>query len=51
MRAIRHTLSERWYAWEDARKEAETDPEIQFTQDGMAIYTPAIEVNPRLLSV
>lgn len=28
MNAIRHTLTERWYLWEDARKLAEKDPEI-----------------------
>ncbi|KAI0396367.1 mitochondrial 39-S ribosomal protein L47 (MRP-L47)-domain-containing protein [Xylariaceae sp. FL0594] len=28
MKAIRHTLTERWYVWEDARKLAENDPEI-----------------------
>ncbi|KAI0430159.1 mitochondrial 39-S ribosomal protein L47 (MRP-L47)-domain-containing protein [Xylaria sp. FL1042] len=28
MRAIRHTLTERWYLWEDARTLAETDPEV-----------------------
>ncbi|KAI1133758.1 mitochondrial 39-S ribosomal protein L47 (MRP-L47)-domain-containing protein [Nemania abortiva] len=28
MRSIKHALTERWYLWEDARKLAETDPEI-----------------------
>ncbi len=28
MKAIRHTLTERFYLWEDARKLAESDPEI-----------------------
>ncbi|KAI0548786.1 mitochondrial 39-S ribosomal protein L47 (MRP-L47)-domain-containing protein [Xylaria curta] len=28
MRSIKHTLTERWYLWEDARKLAQTDPEI-----------------------
>ncbi|KAI0406133.1 mitochondrial 39-S ribosomal protein L47 (MRP-L47)-domain-containing protein [Xylaria palmicola] len=28
MRAIKHALTERWYLWEDARKLAATDPEI-----------------------
>ncbi|KAI1744143.1 mitochondrial 39-S ribosomal protein L47 (MRP-L47)-domain-containing protein [Xylaria scruposa] len=28
MRSIKHTLTERWYLWEDARKLAQKDPEI-----------------------
>lgn len=31
MRSIKHTLTERWYLWEDARKLAENDPEIDLT--------------------
>ncbi|KAJ8130347.1 hypothetical protein O1611_g3283 [Lasiodiplodia mahajangana] len=31
MRAIKHALTERWYLWEDARKLAETDPEIDLS--------------------
>ncbi|KAI9871237.1 MAG: 54S ribosomal protein L4 mitochondrial [Pleopsidium flavum] len=27
-RAIKHALTERYYAWEDARKVAQTDPEV-----------------------
>ena len=28
MKAIKHALTERFYLWEDARKLAETDPEV-----------------------
>ncbi|KAI2621362.1 mitochondrial 39-S ribosomal protein L47 (MRP-L47)-domain-containing protein [Xylaria nigripes] len=31
MKAIKHALTERWYLWEDARKLAETDPEIDLS--------------------
>ncbi|KAI1775254.1 MRP-L47-domain-containing protein [Hypoxylon cercidicola] len=31
MKAIKHTLTERFYLWEDARKLAETDPEIDLS--------------------
>ncbi|KAI1155173.1 mitochondrial 39-S ribosomal protein L47 (MRP-L47)-domain-containing protein [Nemania diffusa] len=31
MRSIKHALTERWYLWEDARKLAETDPEIDLS--------------------
>ncbi|TGJ79098.1 hypothetical protein E0Z10_g9666 [Xylaria hypoxylon] len=31
MRAIKHALTERWYLWEDARKLAEADPEINLS--------------------
>jgi large subunit ribosomal protein L47 len=33
MRAIKHTLTERQYAWEDARKLASTDPSITVEGD------------------
>lgn len=33
MRAIQHTLTERWYLWEDARKLAEKDPEIDLNNE------------------
>jgi large subunit ribosomal protein L47 len=39
MKAIRHALTERYYAWEDARKIAETDPEIDLAAEGNP-YTP-----------
>ena len=29
MRAIKHVLTERWYSWEDARKLAAEDPQLQ----------------------
>jgi len=34
-----HTLTERWYAWEEARKVAKTDEEVDLTGIGPA-YTP-----------
>lgn len=33
-RAIKHVLTERWYAWEDARKIAATDPEVNLAPEG-----------------
>lgn len=39
MKAIKHCLTERYYAWEGARKLAETDPEVDFSGEGPA-YTP-----------
>ena len=40
MRAIKHILTERFYAWEDAVKLAEEDPEIDLSGEGNP-YTPA----------
>jgi len=39
MRAIKHTLTERYYAWEDALELAESDPEVDLSGEGAA-YTP-----------
>lgn len=39
MRAIKHTLTERFYTWEDARRVAAEDPEIDLSGNGPA-YTP-----------
>lgn len=33
--AIKHALTERYYAWEDAVKLAKVDPEIEFTETGV----------------
>ncbi|GAP84839.1 putative 50S ribosomal protein l4 protein [Rosellinia necatrix] len=33
MRSIKHALTERWYLWEDARKLAEADPEIDLSNE------------------
>lgn len=41
--AIKHALTERFYAWEDAVQLAKEDPEIEFTEDGGVMYTPAGE--------
>ncbi|OCL10490.1 MRP-L47-domain-containing protein [Glonium stellatum] len=38
-RAIRHVLTERWYAWEEARKVARHDEKVDLTGQGPA-YTP-----------
>lgn len=43
MRAIKHTLTERWYAWENARVEAVVDPEVDLSGKGPA-FTPVVEV-------
>lgn len=41
-RAIKHTLTERWYAWEEARKVARADPEINLNAaEGEPMYAPA----------
>lgn len=37
--AIKHALTERFYAWEDALQLAKKDPEIEFTKAGVN-YTP-----------
>ncbi|OHE98808.1 hypothetical protein CORC01_05897 [Colletotrichum orchidophilum] len=39
MKAIKHVLTERFYLWEDARKLAENDPEVDLSGEGEA-YTP-----------
>lgn len=41
MKAIKHVLTERFYVWEDARKLAENDPEIDLSGEGAA-YTPML---------
>lgn len=41
MKAIKHTLTERWYTWENARMEAMQDDEINMYADldkGEAAY-------------
>ena len=40
-RAIKHALTERWYAWEEARKLARDDPEINFQRRSRP-YTPQV---------
>lgn len=40
MRAIKHVLTERFYAWEDAVKLAEQDPEVNLSGDG-PVFTPS----------
>jgi len=39
MRAIKHTLTERFYAWEDAVELAKDDPEVDLSGQGPA-FTP-----------
>lgn len=41
MKAIRHTLIERWYAWENARQAALDDPEVDLSGQGEA-YNPQV---------
>jgi large subunit ribosomal protein L47 len=40
MQAIKHTLTERWYAWEHARKLALDDGTVDLTGRGLA-YDPS----------
>jgi large subunit ribosomal protein L47 len=40
MRAIKHALTERFYAWEDAVKIAEDDPEVDLSGQGTP-FTPS----------
>ncbi|KAL1296954.1 hypothetical protein AAFC00_004557 [Neodothiora populina] len=41
MRGIKHVLTERWYAWEDARKIAARDPEVNLAPEaGEPAYNP-----------
>lgn len=42
--AIKHALTERFYAWEDAVQLAKEDPEIEFTKDGGVSYAPTEEL-------
>lgn len=38
---IKHTLTERWYAWEEAWKVAENDPEVNLNAEpDTTAYTP-----------
>jgi large subunit ribosomal protein L47 len=40
-RAIKHVLTERWYAWEDARLLAESDASVNlYPAEGETAYTP-----------
>lgn len=44
-RAIKHALTERWYAWQEARKEAVQDPEVNLEADtskGELAYSPKV---------
>lgn len=42
MRAIKHVLTERWYAWDNARNVAMDDPEVNLEpEDGEESYTPS----------
>ena len=42
-RAIKQVLTERYYSWEDARKIAVNDPEVDLSGEGPA-YTPSEDV-------
>lgn len=47
MKAIKHTLTERWYAWENARWAAMEDPSIDLYADeasGQQVYDKSKEV-------
>ncbi|KAI5783879.1 mitochondrial 39-S ribosomal protein L47 (MRP-L47)-domain-containing protein [Peziza echinospora] len=45
MRAIKHTLTERYYAWQEAVELAKVDPEVDLTGNGPP-YTPRNEESP-----
>lgn len=45
MRAIKHTLTERQYAWEDAVELAKSDPEVNLSGEGPA-YSPRDYLEP-----
>lgn len=47
MRGIKHTLTERYYSWEEARVKAESDPEINLRGNG-PVYTPGSHLEVRL---
>ncbi|KAF2226815.1 mitochondrial 39-S ribosomal protein L47 (MRP-L47)-domain-containing protein [Elsinoe ampelina] len=38
MRAIKHTLTERWYTWQNAREIAKQDPEIRLEPGAEKVY-------------
>ncbi|KAA8901700.1 mitochondrial 39-S ribosomal protein L47 (MRP-L47)-domain-containing protein [Sphaerosporella brunnea] len=40
-RSIKHVLTERYYAWEEAKKLAEKDPEINLSGEGPLINVPS----------
>lgn len=40
MNGIKHVLTERYYAWEDAVELAKEDPEINLAGKGGSVYTP-----------
>lgn len=41
MRAIKHTLTERFYTWEDAVEVAKSDPELNLEGGEGQVYTPS----------
>ena len=46
MKRIKFTLTERWYAWEEARWDAMADPAIDmYAEDGQNAYDPSKEVS------
>ena len=50
MRGIKHTLTERFYAWEDAVELAKTDPEIDLSGNGPVFQPSAyLEEDPAAL--
>lgn len=45
MKRIKFVLTERWYAWEDARWDAMADPSIDmYAEDGQNPYDPAKDI-------
>lgn len=45
MQRIKFTLTERWYAWEDARWDAMADPAVDmYAEDGKSAYDESKDV-------
>ena len=44
MRAIKHVLTERYYAWQEASKLARSDPEVNLTGEGPVLIPSDFEV-------
>lgn len=47
MKGIKHVLTERWYAWDNARDVAMEDPEVNLSADtmnGEPAYTPMSQI-------
>ena len=50
MKAIKHALTERWYAWEDARRVAQADDTVDMAQDPDVGSSIEVRVSVQLLT-